>query len=190
MESVELVDGFARATKSAAGIIGEIARRWPQQAGNWASDTAMAESWGRGILEAGVENNRELAFGLSKLNQRPFPPDLGAILFEIKKKKEISYEQAKISFEKTIQSVVSNQLHLLEPSEIFALKKFGGAFELIHKIGGTEDSVKKWRDFLNLATCQQKLPDRIEKPAGYIEKEINFEVIDAERKKIKAILKK
>ncbi|WP_157469110.1 hypothetical protein [Dyella thiooxydans] len=69
--------------------------RWPAQA-PWASDDSFARSWGRAIIEQPFAITwKALARAIGKLSDRPYPPNIGALIAACKPEQLVRTEEAR-----------------------------------------------------------------------------------------------
>lgn len=142
----------------ARGIVDEIAKRWPGQAGRWATDKDMVMSWARTIQETGASKD-ELQRGLTIRSVNPYPPDLPAIIASGRASRFSEWE-IKASYIKTVRAVSSGSLCNLNELEWVAGSAWG--WDSLRFSGG--DSWKTWAELLEKAARHELPVPRTEKP--------------------------
>lgn len=135
----------------ARGIVDEIARRWPGQAGRWAMDKDLVSSWARTIQETGV-SKEELQRGLTARSVNAYPPDLPAIIASGRASRFSEWE-TKGSYLRVVCAVSTGDLSKLNELEWVAGSAWG--WDALRYSGG--EAWKKWAELLEKA-ARNELP--------------------------------
>lgn len=170
------VDVLAVATATAGELLAEIGRRWPGQARGWVLDGDLVASWGRGLAETGAEAGKMRA-ALARLTARPYPPDLGALLAEVKDFGQVTEMEAQRSMLCVLRALSSGDLSECSRQELWTLKNYPGGSWALRTEPASDSQRKRWRELLTEAgrVAVDSLPPAVEKPAGLLARRLTEE---------------
>lgn len=170
------LDAIQLATATAQGLLAEISRRWPGQAGAWARDPEIAAAWGRGIFESGVTGGQMKA-ALAKLSCKAYPPDLGALLAQISQMKR---RAARSSLLGVLKAISGGDLSPCSPQELYALRNYPGRSWALRTEPASEGQEERWAALLDEAARlpADQLPAVRAKPAGLLPRKFSQKEIE------------
>lgn len=157
---------LATATITARGLLAEIGRIWPGQAGSRVNDKDMLMSWGRAIAASGA-TQPALTAALMRLVSKSYPPDLG-VLLAAAMPAELSNSEAEASLRRASNAAGETPpgFWRLNKVENWAARQFGG--QELRETRASDSDVRRWRDLLIQASRLADLPEPPVKPRALI----------------------
>lgn len=151
----------------AAGLLDEIAGRWPVKAGKLKHDAGIVGAWARAIIAADAQHDAaSLRRALDSLSASPWPPDIADLLAA--RSAGVSEEQARRALARVQAALSRGEAWRLKPRELLAVRLAGGGYAV--RIAG-EGELPRWRRALNaaLAAAAAELPPPLQRPAALLE---------------------
>jgi hypothetical protein len=178
---------LAEAESVASLILSEIMLRWPQQTKTW-DKPRVARAWANGMAESGIIDRRRLGAALRKLTDRPYPPELGALLNVALH--PVGEHEAELAIEKINRAYATTPpaWHTLSKEQYYCACGIS-EMEVKNAPSGRQNLVLRVLDLLNYAhTHPHMLFNVPAMSAASIEQKPTAEIVEREKKAIFAIL--